>query len=346
MKIKKQEDVAAMVAMYNSGFSMEKIGEKMRVSSYIVKKSLQNKVAFRAQGSWARKYTCNSDFFDKINTQEKAYWLGFLYADCYVREGGIQLLLKQSDQDHVKKFKHAIKATNPVELRSDKVKYKNGQTGIQHTAKLRISDVKMSKDLQKLGCFINKTHKLSFPTENQVPDRLVKHFMRGYFDGDGSVWQCESSRSKKFGASLTSTNEFILKFKKKLNKLTNSEIGQISFHKNSNFSILSFSSVDSFNILRDFFYKDSEVHMERKFSKFKQFPSTTLRHALRDTLNKIMEHFDEGGELSTKDIMKRLSVKLNKAQMLVKKLVGENKIEQVGYKCRYAKIYRKKITNG
>ena len=45
------------------------------------------------------------------------------------------------------------------------------------------------EDLKKLGCLQKKSKILVFPTESQVPKNLIHHFIRGYFDGDGSVWE-------------------------------------------------------------------------------------------------------------------------------------------------------------
>lgn len=42
-------------------------------------------------------------------------------------------------------------------------------------------------DLINKGCGINKSLILKFPDETQVPQNLISHFIRGYFDGDGCV---------------------------------------------------------------------------------------------------------------------------------------------------------------
>ena len=47
----------------------------------------------------------------------------------------------------------------------------------------------MFNDLIKQGCVPNKSLILTFPNKYQVPKNLINHFIRGYFDGDGSIYE-------------------------------------------------------------------------------------------------------------------------------------------------------------
>jgi len=70
-----------------------------------------------------KKYVSDDTFFEEINTEEKAYWLGFLYADGYVRKRkGSELRLKLSTKDlsHLELFKNTIKSTNTIKNIEDK----------------------------------------------------------------------------------------------------------------------------------------------------------------------------------------------------------------------------------
>jgi hypothetical protein len=58
---------------------------------------------------------CDYHFFDKINTEEKAYWLGFIAADgCVTDKGCLQILLSRKDRDHLELFKKHINGEHPV----------------------------------------------------------------------------------------------------------------------------------------------------------------------------------------------------------------------------------------
>jgi len=64
----------------------------------------------------------------------------------------------------------------------------------------------MKDDLIALGCIPRKSLLLKFPTSNQVPEHLIRHFIRGYFDGDGHFTNTE----KCFEAGYIGTEDFII----------------------------------------------------------------------------------------------------------------------------------------
>lgn len=116
--------------------------------------------------------------FEVIDTEEKAYWLGFMYADGYVisttNEVGIGL--KIEDYEHLVKFKSFLKYSGYIKHRED-------------TKSCRISflNKKIKQDLISKGCTPNKSKTLKFPSEDIVPNDLMIHFIRGYIDGDGYI---------------------------------------------------------------------------------------------------------------------------------------------------------------
>lgn len=126
-----------------------------------------------------KRYILNTSFFEKINTEEKAYWLGFLYADGCVSEQehkkSVIIVLKSDDIGHIELFNKHIESNRKVKI--DNRGY----------ARLDIGNTKMANDLIKHGCIPRKTFKLKFPSEEIVPQYLIHHFIRGYLDGDGCI---------------------------------------------------------------------------------------------------------------------------------------------------------------
>ena len=114
--------------------------------------------------------------FEKIDTEEKAYWLGFLYADGSVgsKENKIELGLAEKDLSQVEKFKQFIGLDNKISYRKNTKSYRSS-----------FRSQKCKQDLISQGCVPKKSLILTFPTEQQVSHSLICHFMRGYFDGDG-----------------------------------------------------------------------------------------------------------------------------------------------------------------
>lgn len=144
----------------------------------------------------------NDDYFETIDTEDKAYFLGLLFADgnVYTARNRIQITLANEDAYILKAFADCIGYTGKMYI--DREKY----------SKLILPSKKMCADLTRLGCTPNKSLTLQFPTE--VPDELMHHFIRGYFDGDGHISKDKRLINPYYHINITSTKEFIIVLKK------------------------------------------------------------------------------------------------------------------------------------
>ena len=134
------------------------------------------------------QYNIDESYFEKVDTRNKAYVLGFLYADGNVTSAGWRLKLQKKDKYIIDKIKEEIKYDGPLLFVKPEKREKNGKINYSQGAfALSIARVKMAEDLTKLGCMENKTWKLRFPTEEQVPREFIADFLRGYCDGDGHL---------------------------------------------------------------------------------------------------------------------------------------------------------------
>lgn len=153
------------------------------------------------------KYPRQSDFFENINSQEKAYWLGMMLSDGSITNGNsINLGLK--DKEHIEKFQKAIGAINHkiIEIQDNRWNKKC----INY--RISIRDKKMAEDLAKYNCVPNKSYlNFSFPN---IPQKYYSDFIRGYFDGDGSIYYS----SNKYVLSFVGNQNFLNDLKKILNK--------------------------------------------------------------------------------------------------------------------------------
>jgi hypothetical protein len=122
----------------------------------------------------ARKYFPNEDAFDEIN-EYSAYWMGFLAADGYITPDGrsIKLGLAVCDTKHVEKFRDWISPGSPVQTYSE-------------TASVRINSVKLAEKLISYGIKNRKSWDLDYP--KNFPREYNRHFLRGFTDGDGSLY--------------------------------------------------------------------------------------------------------------------------------------------------------------
>ncbi len=142
-----------------------------------------------------------SNYFENIDTKEKAYWLGFLYADGCVsnRRNTISLNLKKEDEYMLRNFANTIGTDNAI---SHSKKMVDGKEFDQSHFSIR--DAKMKADLMKWGCVPNKTYEeIEIP---HIPDNLMWHFIRGVVDGDGSI----NYSNHNLRLSITSNSETFL----------------------------------------------------------------------------------------------------------------------------------------
>lgn len=175
-------DQLRLVEDYRTGTSLRKLeqeyGHCRRVLSNILK---EFGVGIRDNTENSRKFHHNEDFFEVIDTEPKAYWLGFLYADGFLdKQNHIGITLNSKDARHLEKFKSSLSATNPIHLYVS-----SGYADKSEFARILLKSKKMKQDLINKGMLEQKTLILEFPT--QVPSDLIKHFIRGYLDGDGAI---------------------------------------------------------------------------------------------------------------------------------------------------------------
>lgn len=206
-----------------------------------------------------RKYTFNQHYFDIIDTQEKAYILGFLYADGYnnEKEGCVKLGLQSSDKIVLDFFSKEIKL-------SDNYNYEKCKSNI---LRLGLNSRILSNTLTKLGCHQAKTFTLKFPTEQQVPSHLIRHFIRGYFDGDGCAYKLK--RQKAIRVSFSGCRKFIDELNNILHNIIKTTLRKLSTLNNNPLSAtLEYNKHSDILLLYNYLYDNSTFYLERKHNKF------------------------------------------------------------------------------
>ena len=135
------------------------------------------------RGRNTRQYSVDSKAFGNITSESQAYWLGFIAADGYVitepnYRFGVTLAIK--DLSHIKSLKRFLKARHPIKY---PISHKN--KGNNRYCSLVISSKDLTNNLIGLGIVPRKTFLLKFPAF--ISADLIRHYIRGYFDGDGWV---------------------------------------------------------------------------------------------------------------------------------------------------------------
>ncbi len=217
-------------------------------------------------------YHKNEDYFETINTERKAYFLGFLFADgnnSVKRETAryIQWNLIPADSYMLEEFsldiygdKNHVKISSLPKL----VKFPRGKTYKNKGANcITICSQKLSKDLEKHGCIPRKSLVLKFPTT--VPGYLMNHFVRGYFDGDGCISKLAKKKKENsiFVCAFVSSSEFIIHLSNFLRKYIDVK-GHIT-QKKKIFQ-LTIGGNQQAERLCDWLYKDASIFLKRKQS--------------------------------------------------------------------------------
>lgn len=220
---------------------------------------------FNRKPGGQRKYTLNENVFDSIN-ECTVYWLGFLYADGYNYEKGkhIALSLAEEDQKHIEKFKNFLVTNKNINI------YPPSRGGEQNMHSLVIYSGKLSNKLKELGCMQNKTFKIQFPTF--LPDDMIRHFIRGYFDGDGSVGRYFNKNKNNYNCviSIVSNEQFLSELKIIIEKNCNINLYLYKNFNKGKSDVKSISSNGSFQVYKflNWIYEDCTIYLDRKYSKY------------------------------------------------------------------------------
>lgn len=197
------------------------------------------------------------DYFENIDNEEKAYWFGFLCADgCVsVEPNGTKSIifgLHSDDEAHVYKFLECINASHKkVYSRLPRQKFSYTQ----------IYSKKMADDLARHGCIPHKSLHLQFPTD--IHPFYVRDFVRGYFDGDGSVYKIRGSACCKFIGThpfLTSMRSYLLSQGCSDRPVEHTYAGEI-WH-------LRFQRKSDIKTIYTLLYNESKIYLARKKKKF------------------------------------------------------------------------------
>lgn len=268
------------------GYNIKEASEKANINygssySYIKKYKLEtpNKgIRLKSDGS----------YFNEINTEYKAYILGFFIADGYIEKTSGRICFNNSIDDIsiIKEIQNQICPTSKLYYsnKQSQVKFRKKQVTLRFTNKEIFQTLNKKYDVFNAKTF-NENYVFDF---NKISDTLIHHFIRGYFDGDGSVSFIPKSKNKQLFFNFS----FVFNSKLFCNQFA--EIFQNKFEiipviythigKTSNYFSLRFNyNRKRQNKIKDIYnwlYKDSNIFLERKKIKFEQYLNTELSNQI------------------------------------------------------------------
>lgn len=213
-----------------------------------------------------RKYKLNEHFFDVIDSEEKAYWLGFLYADGNVGKNNntINLELNVKDKKHLIAFKKAISAENPLSNSITQYLDYNPSESVA----ISVSSQIMKNALINKGCLPNKTFILKYPSYDIVPNNLQRHFIRGIFDGDGCIqYYLYHDIYYKITFNIVGTNDIVSGIANELLKNKVVEYLPKVYAVKKIYGINIYGKYNAIRIMH-YLYDNATVFLDRKYQKF------------------------------------------------------------------------------
>lgn len=240
--------------LYLAGQSRNTIGEKLGVSGTTISQNLKSEgIKMRDRSHRNRRYDINENYFDNIDSEEKAYIVGFILADgCnYPPTNQVKITINERDIDVLKKIRRELETNIPFYYPPNK-----------NQVNLTITNEHISLTLNDLGIVQNKTHKVVFP--EWLDKDLYSHFIRGYFDGDGHIGIYNRNGKIDIVGTKKFTNKLKKIFKEDLD--IHASISQV---KNS-FRLQIGGNIQVSNIC-DYLWGEANIYLDRKYQIYNQF---------------------------------------------------------------------------
>lgn len=261
---------------FKDGEICSEIAKRLHRNHVSVAKFLKkNGYQLQSNSNRAKKFKVNESFFDNIDSEEKAYFLGFLYADGHNNRttNSIIIGLKEDDKEILEKLRISIGYTGELRYRRRNKEWKGCYENSKNSWVLCITNQYLSKQLEKLGCIQQKTFNTKFPV--WLNKEMYPHFIRGYFDGDGSIYKSIQKNRTYFHMSFDGTKELLEEFSKIfLDELGVKipTIGKRHPDRENNACYIKYFHSKMIPIL-SYIYKNSTIFLKRKNLKYQEYLS-------------------------------------------------------------------------
>lgn len=244
--------------LWDKGLSNGEISKELgilpcNVSTYL--KKLYGNTREKRFNYKRRVFTLNESFFETIDTEAKAYFLGLLAADgnLSTSQNSVRIGLHEKDKEILETFRRCLNYTKPLAYVNKSIVDWNRSN--QYL--LEISSSIFRKTLEKHGLTPNKSATLKFPTTLLL--NVIHHYIRGYFDGDGCI---HIDKRNHAGISIAGSLIFCENLKSVLETF-NIRSSVTKHYKVNCYYVRSFGQS---NILQfyNFMYEDATIFLNRK----------------------------------------------------------------------------------
>lgn len=260
------EEVKEIIYLYTvQNISMSKIGKQFNVNHSVIRKILkENNIEIYDNNRYKSK-SINENYFEKIDNQNKAYILGYIYADgCLTKGNNLSFSCCFDNLESLQIIKNELQSEHKICKDINHSSYCPGATYY----KLSIVNQKIYNDLIQLGVEPRKTFSCSFPDISKVPEEFVRHFIRGYFDGNGSIFCYSKTNAPMIG--FTSGSKDILEgIKIYLSNYIGTKAQILSYKDRKAFDY-KIGGRKQIEKIYHYFYDDAFLFLGRKKEKFEK----------------------------------------------------------------------------
>lgn len=205
-------------------------------------------------------------YFENIDDTSKAYYLGLIIADGNVfnppysnsshRAKAVSITLNDYDSYLLENFRLLV--------RSNAVITYDGRGA----SCISIKSDKMASDLSKYGIVERKSEITYLP---MLEDSMMRHLIRGIFDGDGCIQAHQTNTRYKHALGFCGSKLLMEQIRDYLvNKLKITYVNVYTY-KDRPLSMVTWGSINDIKRICDFMYFDTTIFMYRKYCTYIDF---------------------------------------------------------------------------
>lgn len=231
-------------------YSQQQIAEKFSCSSFVIHNILKrNNIKIISQPKINKQQ--REDYFDIIDSEHKAYWLGFIFADGNVHKNELSIEIHEKDKALLEQFKEDLNLNSKITIRHRK------NTSV---CCIRMTSSHLCNSLAQYGIIPNKTKNVHHLPE--VPIDFLPHFLRGLIDGDGWI---TIDKSGYYHIGFVSNYQSVCEdFKKYCNILTNN-LCKAKITRKGKTPCFQIQGKQATKQLATVLYKDNTICLSRKY---------------------------------------------------------------------------------
>jgi hypothetical protein len=265
------QEIKLATDLYNNGKQQWEVGLALNCKQTTISSILRRNGVPTRVGKKIIYTDVNINFFKEINCEESAYFLGLLYADGCVQTDNttysVSLQLKSSDQYIIEKFRNIMSPSSIIKT-SCGGKYSH----------FRVYQKEICDQLIFHGCIPRKSLVLQFPTT--VPSELIRHFLRGYSDGDGTIYKNRQKQKTPTSKQHINTIWKFVSTKQFCNtasKILQEQVGitcsqSLSKPKTNQITtVLAVGGNLQVRKVLDWLYQDATIYLPRKYDRYMEF---------------------------------------------------------------------------